>query len=68
MKIVIAKIVIASSIVLQQTLFLTAPAAVAASAVLLTACSTPAERANTRQETRVEKRTEGRYERRRGED
>jgi hypothetical protein len=62
------KIVIASLIMLQQTLFLAAPTAVTVSAVLLAACSTSDERADTRQHTRTEQRTEGRYERRRGED
>lgn len=64
MKIVIAGLIM----LLQQALYLTAPATVAASTVLLAACATPPERAETRQKTRVEGRTEGRYENRRGED
>jgi hypothetical protein len=61
------KIVIAGLITLQQ-IFLPIPATVVTSAVLLGACSTSTERADTRQKTRVENRTEGRYENRRGED
>lgn len=42
--------------------------AIAPTMSLLTACSTPGERAETRQETRVEGRTEERQEQRRGYD
>jgi hypothetical protein len=62
------KIVIAGLIVLQQNFLLAIPATVVTSTALLGACSTSAERADTRQNTRIENRTEGRYENRRGED
>lgn len=50
---------------LQHALPSAAVAVLAPATILLSACSTPAQRAEGRQDTRIEERTEDRYERRR---